>query len=198
MANNVSNYLEIKGTDEVVDAIDALFDLARGEKYMDILAFCKAFYPDVETNEAGDAVMFSWTLDNLGAKWVYVEDCIDTGRWNIQSANYTPKEFWVRLYELARPIDPDVIIEVTFEDEAYQPVGALVIKNNEGMGDLHMVEDYDLEDPTVEMDWEDENYDQTQMNFIEEKEDIIENLLKTCYEWIDGNDGETVWYGDEE
>lgn len=198
MANNVSNYLEIKGTDEVIDAMDALFDLARGEKYMDILGFCKAFYTDVETDESGTAVMYSWTLDNVGAKWIYVEDCIDTGRWNIQSANYTPKEFWIRLYELARAIDPNVVIEVKFEDESLEPVGALVIKDHDGVGDMHIREEYDLEDPTIDMDWDDEDYDEKQMEFMEEKDELIDSLLELCHSVIDGDDGETVWGNEEE
>ena len=198
MANNVSNYLEIKGTDKMIDAMHVLFDICEEGSHADIALFCKTFYDEVETNEAGDSVMNSWTYDNVGTKWIYLENTIDTGRWNIQSANYTPKEFWIRLYEIAVKIDPEVIIEVQFEDESVSPVGAVVIKKYGGRPNIHVEENYDLEDPTDDKDWEDEDYDEVQEEFQGVKEDAMEACMVESYRMIDGNDGEHIGDDDEE
>ena len=42
MANNLSNYLTVKGTDKVIDALKIKFDAAK-EGSENILGFCKSF-----------------------------------------------------------------------------------------------------------------------------------------------------------
>lgn len=189
MANNVSNYLKIIGTDEVIAEMDKRFENAGG--YNDVLKFSQAFYDNVETDESGNAVMYSWTLDNLGAKWVYVENQINDGEWNIQSANHCPQEFFVHLYKLAVQIDPEVQIEVKFHDESYEPVGGFVAKKDyQGKPAWSMEENYDIENPTDDMDWDDEGYDDAQMKFQEDLEDMMTDLCNTAHDnvWsIEGN-----------
>ena len=70
MANNLSNYLTVKGTDEVIDALKKKFDAAK-EGSENILGFCKSFYDDVETD--GGGILYSWLYDNVGTKWIYLE-----------------------------------------------------------------------------------------------------------------------------
>lgn len=183
MANNVTNYLEIVGTDEVIQAIDAKFDAAGGYAETDV--FVNSFYGTAF--EGG--VKFDWLYDNVGSKWIYVEHNIDSGNWNIQSANYTPKEFWIHLYKLAAEIDPNVEIQVKFQDESYEPVGGFVVKKDHtGVPAWSMEEDYDVEDPTADMDWEDENYEETQMDFIDDLEDTMTSLMNYAHD--------TVWSGE--
>ena len=179
----MTNYLQIVGTDEVQDQMDALFDRAGG--YAETDKFVNTFYG----TEFEGGVAFDWLYDNVGAKWIYVENDIDNGSWNISSANYTPKEFWIHLYELAVEIDPNVEIEVKYQDEVYNPVGGFVVKkDHEGNVAWAESEDYDVEDPTSDMDWDDEDYDDAQMNFLEEVDDIMEGCMNHAHD--------TVWSGE--
>lgn len=187
MANTVSNYLQIVGTDEVQDKMDDLFENAGG--YADTTQFVNTFYG----TEFEGGVKFDWLYDNVGAKWIYVENAIDNGRWNISSANYTPKEFWIHLYKLAVKIDPNVEIEVKFEDESFEPIGAFVAKkDHNGVPGWSMEEDYEMEDPTVDMDWEDEDYDDLQMQFREDVEDGQDGLLNYAHDTVWSGEGEVI------
>ena len=70
MANNLSNYLTVKGTDEVIDALKIKSDAVK-EGSENILGFCKSFNEDVETS--GGGISYSWLYDNVGTKWIYLE-----------------------------------------------------------------------------------------------------------------------------
>ena len=179
----MTNILQIVGTDEVQDRIDDLFENAGG--YADTAQFVNTFYG----TEFEGGVKFDWLYDNVGAKWIYVENAIDNGNWNISSANHTPKEFWIHLYKLAVKIDPNVEIEVQYHDEGYQPVGGFVVKkDHEGNPSWSEQEDYEMEDPTADMDWEHEDYDDLQMQF---NEDVYE-AMSLCTEYAH----DTVWSGE--
>ena len=190
MANNVTNIIKIIATEEAMKAIDDRFELAGG--YGDMEKFVKAFYENPELTESG-AVLNNWSLDHVGSKWAYVENCIDEGEWNIQSANYAPKEFYIHLYKLITETDPEGYLEVRYEDESLSPVGALVIKKGPN-GEICFKdkEDYDMEDPTADMEWDDEGYDNAQMNFTDEKFEAMDNMVEMCNRMIDEGDGEIV------
>ena len=139
MANTVSNYLHINGTDEVQNKIDELFLKAGG--YAETNLFVNSFY----NTEYESGVPYEWLYDNVGTKWIYVENEIDIGRWNISSANYTPTEFWIHLHKLAVEIDPNVRIEVQYHDEGYEPIGAFIInKDSDKITQYANVEKYDI------------------------------------------------------
>lgn len=53
---------------------------------------------------------------------------IDKAEFSIESASYSPTKFFARIFEICFPVDNDVIIEVTYEDETYSTVGAAIIK----------------------------------------------------------------------
>jgi hypothetical protein len=185
MANNIANYVSIIANEETITRIDNMFENAGG--YAETLKFSETFYGDLveDSNE--------WYLDNLGAKWVYVENNIDFGKWNIQSASYTPKEFFIQLYKLITETDPEGYVEVKFEDEGCSPIGALVVKKSKsGHSCISIEEDYDVVDPTEDMDWDDEEYENTRMEFTDTKFDLMDSLLKVCHDTIDENNGEIV------
>lgn len=187
MANTVSNYLEIKGTDEVITSMDNLFENAGG--YANTTQFVNTFYG----TEFEGGVSHDWLFENVGTKWIYVENAIDTGSWNIATASYTPKEFWVHLYKKAAEIDPDVQIHVKFEDESYEPVGGCaVMKSPDGVAQYHMDEDYDMENPTNDMDWDDEGYDDAQMEFMDEVADVTDSCLQECIRVIGEGQGTPI------
>ena len=188
MANTIRNSLLVKGNDKLIDELHNRFDSITG--YNNILGMCKAFYSDVETDESGDNVMISWLYDNVGTKWIIFSDTKDTGAWHIESASYSPEEFWIHLFKLSVEIDPNVIIEVIYEDENYSRVGAFVIKKDNN-GDIQYVseEDSELVDPTLELDYDDDSYEELRLEFAEKVYGIQNEFLNYCYELIDKNEG---------
>jgi hypothetical protein len=187
MANNVTNIIKIIATEEAMKAIDDRFELAGG--YGDMEKFVKAFYENPELTESG-SVLNNWSLDHVGSKWAYVENCIDEGEWNIQSASYPPHEFLQRLYELVTEIDPEGYIENRYNDETYAPVGVLVFKKDDVGPKWAEIEDYDMENPTDDMDWDDEGYDDAQMAFMDEIYDFQEKSIEDCHNTINLGEGE--------
>ena len=177
MANTVTNFLEVVGTEEVKAAMDELFNNAGG--YADTTQFVNTFYG----TEFEGGVSHDWLFENVGAKWIYVENEIGEGEWNISSAGYTPDRFWIHLYKKAAEIDPNVEIVVKFQDESYEPIGAFVVKKDyQGNSGWSMEELYDVENPTEDMDWDDEGYDDAQMKFQEDLDDMLTDLANTAHD----------------
>ncbi len=187
MANNVTNIIKIVANEEAIKSIDNRFESAGG--YSDVAMFVKAFYDNPEISENG-GVMNSWSLDNVGSKWIYVENNIDSGEWNIQSANYPPHEFLQRLYELVTEIDPEGYIENRYNDEGYSPVGVMVFKKDDQGPKWAEIEDYDMENPADDMDWDEEGYDEAQMSFMDEVYDFQEQSIERCHNIINLGEGE--------
>lgn len=189
MANNLRSMVNVIANEEAIANLDARLDKASDGQ---VTSFAQAFYDDVEVSEGG-GVMNSWSLDNLGSKWTIFSDNWGGGEFVIESAWYRPKEFFIHLYKLMVEIDPNVVIEVKYEDEGYSPIGALVIKkDSEGTPCYWEEEEDDIEDPTEDMDWDDEDYDQTQMEFMETIADTQNQLLAECHELIE-TDGEPIY-----
>ena len=192
MANNLKSFVEVKGNEEVVKLIDSFIDKVNvNESDSPITAFATAFYDDVDLTE-DRGVLNTWSYDKLGSKWTTLYDVIDQGAFSIESAWYPPKKFFIHLYNLCFPLDNEVVIEVKYEDETFDPVGALVIKTLTHEGDEGevsegrlWVEETEMEDPTVDMDWDHEDYDQTQMEFYESVAETQDNLLSNCMELIE-------------
>ena len=192
MANNLKSFVEVKGNEKVVKLIDSFIDKVNGnESDSPITAFATAFYDDVDLTE-DRGVLNTWSYDKLGSKWTTLYDVIDQGAFSIESAWYPPKKFFIHLYNLCFPLDNEVVIEVKYEDETFDPVGALVIKTLTHEGDEGevsegrlWVEETEMEDPTVDMDWDHEDYDQTQMDFYDSVAETQDNLLSQCMELVE-------------
>ena len=192
MANNLKSFVEVKGNEKVVKLIDSFIDKVNGnESDSPITAFATAFYDDVDLTE-DRGVLNTWSYDKLGSKWTTLYDVIDQGAFSIESAWYPPKKFFIHLYNLCFPLDNEVVIEVKYEDETFDPVGALVIKTLTHEGDEGevsegrlWVEETEMEDPTVDMDWDHEDYDQTQMEFYDSVAETQDNLLSQCMELVE-------------
>lgn len=156
-----------------------------------IPAFATAFYNNVERAENG-GVMNSWSYDNLGSKWTTLYDVQGEGEFSIESAWYPPKEFFIHLYNLCVKLDENVEIEVTYEDESYSPIGAIVIKKDrDGTPCMWSEEDNDIVNPLDDMDWDDENYEATSQEFYESLYDKQQAYLKQCHELVI-TDGEPI------
>jgi hypothetical protein len=192
MANNLKSFIQVKGNEEVVKLIDSLIDKVNdNDTDSPITAFATAFYDDVELSEER-GVMNTWSYDNLGSKWTTLYDVLDEAEFSIESAWYPPKQFFIHLYNLCFPLDNDVVIEVRYEDETFNPVGALVVKSVTHYGEEDETtegrlwsEEVEMEDPTVDMDFDDENYDEVSQEFYESLYDTQVRLLDQCMEMIE-------------
>jgi len=190
MANNLKSMINVIANEEAITELQRRVELSRDND--SISAFAKAFYDDVELSENG-GVMNSWSLDNLGSKWTYLSDNWGGGEFVIESAWYPPKEFFVHLFKMMHAIDPNTVVEVQYEDETYDPVGAFVLKvDSNGDMVISQNEEDELEDPTADMDWDDEEYEQAQMDFMDSVAESQQNMLAMCHEEIENNDGEII------
>ena len=188
MANNLKSMIEVHGNEDVVKKLDEILE---GVEYGHIASFAKGFYDNVETSEDG-GVMNTWSIDNLGSKWTYLEDIQGDGAFSIESAWYPPLDFFKHLYRILVEIDPEVFIEVMYEDEGYDPIGAVVIKKDkDGTPCIWQEEDDEMEDPTEDMDWDDEEYEQTQMDFMDSLYERQRELVLYCHDLVE-TDGEPI------
>jgi hypothetical protein len=77
-------------------------------------------------------------------------------------------------------LDESLIIEVTYIEEFYSPVGVYLIRKDEdGISFIHQHED--MVNPTDEMDSDDDTYDDVLQKFYEDVFFKQEELLDMCY-----------------
>ena len=188
MANYLNSTIEVQANEEAINHIDSLMEKANDGE---ITTFAQTFYDNVELGENG-GVMYTWSSDNLGPKWTYLEDILGDGEYRLVSAWYPPIKFYIHLYKMVTEIDPEGYIEVIYEDEGYDPIGAVVIKKDkDGTPCIWQEEDNEMEDPTVDKDWDDEDYDDVQMEFMESLYDRQQEMLRESHDLID-TDGEPI------
>ena len=192
MANNLKSFVTIKGNDESIKLIDSMVDnVNNNDSDSPITAFATAFYNDVELTE-DRSVLNTWSNENLGSKWTTLYDVQNDGEFSIESAWYPPKQFFIHLYNLCVTLDENVEIEVTYEDETYSPIGAIVIKKDrDGTPCIWEEEDNDIENPLEDMDWDDEKYDDVSKEFYESLYENQQSLLGLCHELVI-TDGEPI------
>lgn len=196
MANNLKSFVTVNANDDAINELNRRLEMCDTN---DILSFAKAFYNDVDVASDGKSVMNEWSLDNLGSKWNYLYDIIDNNQFSMESAWYPPQDFFSHLFKLMYDIDPEVSIEVLYEDEGYDPIGAFVYtKDSEGNLVYAHDSDDEMEDPTLEMDWDDEGYEDAQMEFMDSIYERQQEMLAYCKEMIDDNEGENIFELKEE
>ena len=192
MANNLKSFVTIKGNDESIKLIDSMVDnVNNNNSDSPVTAFATAFYNDVELTE-DRGVLNTWSNENLGSKWTTLYDVQNDGEFSIESAWYPPKQFFIHLYNLCVTLDENVEIEVTYEDETYSPIGAIVIKKDrDGTPCIWEEEDNDIENPLEDMDWDDEKYDDVSQEFYESLYENQQSLLGLSHELVI-TDGEPI------
>lgn len=190
MANNLRSMVKVIANEEAIANLESRLGTCG---YSDVTKFATSFFDEVGLTEDGSGVLNVWSTDNLGSKWNYLSDNWGDGEFVMESAWYAPKEFFIHLYKLMSAIDPEAVVEVRYEDETYNPIGAFVVKkDSEGNPMYYHEEDDEMEDPTVDMDWDDEGYDDAQMEFMDSIGDRQDEMLQFCHQSIDDNDGEPI------
>jgi hypothetical protein len=114
----------------------------------------------------------SWYIENVGAKWCYLEECDDDGIFGT-SAWSAPEAGLQWLAEQLGELDPDLLMNVSFEDEGPNFVGWMVF-DSEDLWDVGIVEDDEVKD-IVSRYSPDTNLD--------DEEEYYEALWDSVYEW---------------
>ena len=81
-----------------------------------------------------EAGQYSWTLENIGPKWCYLEDYSAADGdvyFNGEAAWSAPEEGLVKLLEILEEHDPNIITSMTYEDEMPNFVGVYVYQGSE-------------------------------------------------------------------
>jgi len=188
MANYLKSMVEVHANEETIKYLDGLLDKANDGE---ITTFAQTFYDNVEVAESG-GVLNTWSIDNLGPKWTYLYDIQGDGAFSVESAWYPPIKFFIHLYNILVELDPEVFIKVMYEDEGFDPIGAVVVKKDkDGTPCIWQEEDDEMEDPTEDMDWDDEEYEQTQMDFMDSIYERQREMVLYCHDLVD-TDGEPI------
>ena len=192
MANIVTSKVKVKANSQTLDRLHELLDQVQESQEDRITALAKTFYESVDLTSDNE-VLISWAMDNFGSKWVVLGDICDSGEFNMESAYYPPCNFFKQLYELLSPLDESLTIEVTYIEETYSPVGAYLIRKDED-GPCFMHQYENMQNPTDEMDSDDETYDDVLQTFYDDVFFKQEGLLEKCYELIvtDGEELELI------
>src|SRR6056300_572967 len=86
------------------------------------------FFVDGENLTYEQSEQYDYTIDNIGAKWSYIEDFDEEyATMNIISAWSVPDDGLIKLMQMIGEVDPDVVAYVRYEDEMPNFVGAQVM-----------------------------------------------------------------------
>jgi hypothetical protein len=107
----------------------------------------------------------SWWIDNVGAKWMYFDDIAfgdDTSVYiNMTSAWDFPEGLFFKLSDLLRDQFPNAVMQVTFEDEGYNFIGAAASNQEFRDVEYHHPDFDELDEYKDDEDcWSDEFYEE--------------------------------------
>lgn len=178
MANVMTTYVKIVNLDE--ESHKKLVDLfqTKGETFQqeDLLPHFNKLY-DREFNDTDNLCGIGFMNDNVGSKWLQIE----FGSWStekfvkeesevdliLESAWNVPVLYLEKLTEVLTEINKDIVVYGTYEDEAWEPIGAFVYAY-----DYDDIEDYDDEVDT-ELMLDDEEYRYEIMDYLHEHRDSL-------------------------
>jgi hypothetical protein len=88
-------------------------------------------------------------------------------------------------------IDSDAYIVNKYQDETYDPTGVVVYKKDSDGEPMWYEVEQEFEDPTNDMDWGDDGYDEAREDFIYSIENFHDEQEEYCIKMIDEGDGRT-------
>jgi hypothetical protein len=205
MATTIYNSIQIEPA-EAMDKICDMFDETNG----DTTSIVKKFYTEEDLKRpygndktkteypiTEDGVLISWLYDNVGVKWITggVDDNI-----KLETANYLPDGFLIKLYQICTEEFDDVKITCNWYDEYETNIGTAIVKDGVYTEDEEALADESIDDPSYSVTGE-EDFDEIKewvLNQItensytsrEEMEEKDENVIRNIFEdWKN----ETKW-----
>lgn len=178
MANVMTTYVKIKNLDE--ESHKKLVELYQTESDSftdkDLLPHFNKLY-DRNFNDTDNFYGIAFMTDNVGSKWLNIEfGCWSTEEFKqysdtvdlvLESAWNVPTLYLEQLTAVLTEINKDVVVYGTYEDEAWEPMGAFVYAY-----EYDDIEDYD-EEVEVEDMLQDEDYRYEVMNDLREHRDAM-------------------------
>lgn len=174
MANHVSNHIEFsKINDEALAFLKDLYE-KRVRKESN---WFPDFFVDGETLTYEESEQYSWTCENIGPKWSYIEEFDIDGRggMNVISAWSCPDDGISKLVDMLGQLDPEIVVSVRYEDEGPNFVGAAIYTANG-------LEEY--------AEWE---YKEIAERVMDEVEGLRENYNEEDEDFIDDESREIMW-----
>ena len=129
-----------------------------------------------ELDEHGNATgpgTYSWNVENMGAKWAYLED-LEDDCFRITSAWSVPTDAINFIMEELAKADPEISADITAEDEFPNWVYAA------------------RAEPSGIYDWEEWQYDDIMQHMIEKYEEVAAGYDKETDDWMDGEKGDAA------
>lgn len=152
-------------------------------EHRDPRSLAEAFFDDVQMDERG-RIMMEWAVGHLGPKWTFLENVSEDG-FELVSSYSPPIDFFTHLVQQFGSSESEMIIKVKYQDEGFEPVGALAISaDSDGSVKVCQEEDHELEDPRMDMDEDDDEYETAFAEFLSEVEDRKEELLESCLDQL--------------
>tara|TARA_B100001996_G_C18440864_1_gene508367 strand:+ start:148 stop:693 length:546 start_codon:yes stop_codon:yes gene_type:complete len=165
MANSMYTWVSVDNlTNKSKKELIELLSPESGSSSLDATTFSNRYFVGKEPTENYD--LYSFRIDEYGAKWWYVNDVdnfIDNDiSFTIESAWSVPQELLKKLRNWLIEESPDVVIRGTYEDESYEPIGAFIYAK-----DYDDIEDCDIDinhDKLFEDDEYRESIDEERIN----------------------------------
>jgi len=177
MANNVTTFVFISGNSDLITSLDKKLSSVELQdnpfEEMSTEQTARLFYENQYENT------YEWMLQNIGAKWCYINEWVVVSDTELQitmtSAWSFPESLVERMHSVCSEMDEECEFSITYEDESLDPIGAMYISKNgshieESSYEWPQEEDYETQD----------EYLDALDSMWEEIGDIKDDLLEQC------------------
>jgi hypothetical protein len=183
MANSMYTWVQVENLSSgSKEKLVKLLSPESGSYQLDASTFSERYFDGSEPSESYDK--YSFRIDEYGAKWWYVNDCLDNGddvEFNIESAWSVPQNLLEKLRNWLVKENTEVIVRGTYEDESYNPTGAFIYAK-----DYSDIEDTDIGEEDIDYDklYEDDEY---RDGLDQKRFDLADSLYKSYTETLKEN-----------
>jgi hypothetical protein len=179
MANHVDNMIRVKNCNQaVIDELKRIFSVQDEVGDSHTIDIINGVFDKEWTSDDYDR---DWVLDNVGAKWVYGQiegECDTEISINLTSAWDAVNPLLKHLCSKLINIKEDVVVENTFQDESFDPVGIAYYSSEYG-SEEYLDEEVDSNKFYEDDDYRCEVYAMLEEMMEEEREihkEVIEDL----------------------
>lgn len=199
MANHVRSVIEFhKINDEAKAKLVELVSRCREQEYNN-LWFGDMFVEGELTHE--DVEQYSWTTENLGTKWCYIEEFDEDSLMMITNSAWSSPELGViNLVKELNKLDDKIVWSIKYEDEMPNFIGAYVFVNDEVVDGAEDDSEEIREGifalyPNLQEHWdEEEDYWKSNEDgdLTEESEEAYDEYGDVLFDWISERQDELV------